>query len=536
MDDIVIKQLTPMFPQLTPEVIRLSVQHMSNRGEPLDEGYLLQRCIDDLLELRTYTLESSFECPQDGRSQVTFCLQLNISDKFDNNIKLISDSPMQDYSTVLSSPSAGETTPDHELTVDTSLVPVVTDDTVGDQRPTVSHRPTHNKKHGQSTSALSGTDTDLPDIMSPKARCHTSTVSSAVTHNATLTSYFPSAVSHKAPSTSYAPAAATHNASASTYHTPVATTNNASISTYHTPAAAVHNAPASTYEMPRFDTQNKTIRTLDRPKQRLPVTDVSTPTFDTQKKTVQTLVALLASYTSGKQEHASATTATMSSASTSEKTTASPASMAVVNTVPLASAGTVVVKTVPLSSTSMACAKTIPLASGGMAGPNTVPSASSSTVGTANVTVPPASSGTASVPTPDVKLAPQETVEIPVTVPLCCVFTDADQDYVKDLLRHSFYPDPISYKTIYQIASHFGFHYAPTRRALTEAERCKLPVRLDKDIPFNIVIEGHVAKLNVVHLKGKRKYKAPVDPSCCPELLAEVLYVRQGSSMEQKVG
>jgi len=24
------------------------------------------------------------------------------------------------------------------------------------------------------------------------------------------------------------------------------------------------------------------------------------------------------------------------------------------------------------------------------------------------------------------------------------VFTDADQDYVKDLLRHSFYPDPVN--------------------------------------------------------------------------------------------
>ena len=70
MDDIVIKQLTPMFPQLTPDVIRLSVQHVSNRGEPLGEGYLLQRCIDDLLELRTYRLETSFEGPQDGRSQV----------------------------------------------------------------------------------------------------------------------------------------------------------------------------------------------------------------------------------------------------------------------------------------------------------------------------------------------------------------------------------------------------------------------------------------------------------------------------------
>ena len=67
MDDIVIKQLTPMFPQLTPEVIRLSVQHVSNRGEPLNEGYLLQRCIDDLLELRTYSLETTFEGPQDGR-------------------------------------------------------------------------------------------------------------------------------------------------------------------------------------------------------------------------------------------------------------------------------------------------------------------------------------------------------------------------------------------------------------------------------------------------------------------------------------
>lgn len=68
MDDNIIEHLIPMFPQLTPEVIKFSVLHESNRYQPVDEAHLLQRCIDDLLDLRTY---SSFEDMREGRSLVT---------------------------------------------------------------------------------------------------------------------------------------------------------------------------------------------------------------------------------------------------------------------------------------------------------------------------------------------------------------------------------------------------------------------------------------------------------------------------------
>ena len=75
MDENVIDHLTPMFPQLTVYVIKRSVQHASNRLEPLDAAHLLQRCIDDLLCLRTYKLETSLEEPLAGMSHLSHSLR-----------------------------------------------------------------------------------------------------------------------------------------------------------------------------------------------------------------------------------------------------------------------------------------------------------------------------------------------------------------------------------------------------------------------------------------------------------------------------
>ena len=48
------QMLIPMFPDLTHDILEISVHHPSNRLEPLTVDTLLQRCIDDLLELRTF--------------------------------------------------------------------------------------------------------------------------------------------------------------------------------------------------------------------------------------------------------------------------------------------------------------------------------------------------------------------------------------------------------------------------------------------------------------------------------------------------
>lgn len=58
IDKTVFNMLVPIFPNLTQEVIEVSVRHPSNHGVPLTEDVLLQRCIDDLLELRTFTEQS----------------------------------------------------------------------------------------------------------------------------------------------------------------------------------------------------------------------------------------------------------------------------------------------------------------------------------------------------------------------------------------------------------------------------------------------------------------------------------------------
>ena len=52
--DLVVRWLVPVFPQLSVDVITKSVRHPSNQVNPVDEQRLLQNCIDDLLELRTF--------------------------------------------------------------------------------------------------------------------------------------------------------------------------------------------------------------------------------------------------------------------------------------------------------------------------------------------------------------------------------------------------------------------------------------------------------------------------------------------------
>ena len=52
-DDHMVEILSPIFPHLSNRVLQMSIQHPENRQEPLNRDFLLQRCIDDLLELRT---------------------------------------------------------------------------------------------------------------------------------------------------------------------------------------------------------------------------------------------------------------------------------------------------------------------------------------------------------------------------------------------------------------------------------------------------------------------------------------------------
>jgi hypothetical protein len=53
--DAVLEMLIPIFPNLTLDVLETSVHHPSNHDVPLSVQVLLQKCIDDLLELRTFT-------------------------------------------------------------------------------------------------------------------------------------------------------------------------------------------------------------------------------------------------------------------------------------------------------------------------------------------------------------------------------------------------------------------------------------------------------------------------------------------------
>ena len=54
MEREVVGALIPMFPGLEKEIIKKSVLHPSNRGLPFNNYTLLNRCIDDLLDLRTH--------------------------------------------------------------------------------------------------------------------------------------------------------------------------------------------------------------------------------------------------------------------------------------------------------------------------------------------------------------------------------------------------------------------------------------------------------------------------------------------------
>ncbi|KAJ8317934.1 hypothetical protein KUTeg_003025 [Tegillarca granosa] len=49
------EQLIQIFPNLSREIIDISIKHPSNRSTPLNVAYLVQNCIDDLLELRTFS-------------------------------------------------------------------------------------------------------------------------------------------------------------------------------------------------------------------------------------------------------------------------------------------------------------------------------------------------------------------------------------------------------------------------------------------------------------------------------------------------
>ena len=60
-DEQVFENLMPIFPNLTGDVIWTSVSHPSNRAAPCNTDTVLQRCIDDLLDLRTFKSVSSDE-------------------------------------------------------------------------------------------------------------------------------------------------------------------------------------------------------------------------------------------------------------------------------------------------------------------------------------------------------------------------------------------------------------------------------------------------------------------------------------------
>lgn len=56
MEDTLLDQLKPIFPNLTEEVILISIRHPSNNTDPLSPQSVFLSCIDDLLQLRTFSL------------------------------------------------------------------------------------------------------------------------------------------------------------------------------------------------------------------------------------------------------------------------------------------------------------------------------------------------------------------------------------------------------------------------------------------------------------------------------------------------
>ncbi|KAI0210961.1 hypothetical protein LSAT2_004235 [Lamellibrachia satsuma] len=218
-----------MFPQLTPEVIKNSVLHASNRFEPLDEGHLLQRCIDDLLDLRTYTLESSFEEPHEGSSDNDILMTgarapRSTQGHHHHDVIFISESPQCEDSKLFSPLSVEGTNSDHRLMFNVSPPPMETHGPMLSQGPaaligrvTMQGSTLKRRRNSQSISVSPDYDDDLPDIRSPVVRHNTSAIlSSNVTHNAPR------------PSTSELLSATTYN------NAPVLTA-----------AAITHNAPLS---------------------------------------------------------------------------------------------------------------------------------------------------------------------------------------------------------------------------------------------------------------------------------------------------
>ena len=69
MEAEVLTALMPMFPHLGKDVIKKSILHPSNKGDPYNNHNLLNRCIDDLLEMRTFNQVQKADvtqgkCPQ----------------------------------------------------------------------------------------------------------------------------------------------------------------------------------------------------------------------------------------------------------------------------------------------------------------------------------------------------------------------------------------------------------------------------------------------------------------------------------------
>lgn len=58
MENTLLEQLKPIFPNLTEEVILLSIRHPSNNTQPGSQEIFLS-CIDDLLQLRTFSENSA---------------------------------------------------------------------------------------------------------------------------------------------------------------------------------------------------------------------------------------------------------------------------------------------------------------------------------------------------------------------------------------------------------------------------------------------------------------------------------------------
>ncbi|XP_072044355.1 uncharacterized protein [Amphiura filiformis] len=120
MEREVVGALIPMFPDVGKEVIKRSVLHPSNRGDPFNNHNLLNRCIDDLLELRTYKDMDIVDLTQDlqdspqhydtfSDGDVSLDLTTTIEDQSDN--VSANDTRLLDSVSSASSVSDGEFSP-----------------------------------------------------------------------------------------------------------------------------------------------------------------------------------------------------------------------------------------------------------------------------------------------------------------------------------------------------------------------------------------------------------------------------------------